>query len=120
MRGADALILAPGDGIAASAGALGVPPALASPKRLSFPASRLVGSLPLGALRHDSWFFLSLFRAHHAILKKRMKILFQFQAPRTANLVANFVGFLEAAVESGDDFRYDPRPMVQTAVGGGA
>ena len=60
MRGADALILAPGDGIAASAGALGVPPPLALFYLLSFPASRLVGSLPLGALRHDSCFFLSL------------------------------------------------------------
>ena len=86
MRGADALILAPGDGIAASAGALGVPPPLALFYLVSLPASRLVGSLPLGALRHDSWFSLSLFRAHDAILRKTPKILFQFQAPRTEDL----------------------------------
>ena len=84
MRGADALILAPGDGIAASAGALGVPPPLAFFYLLPFPASRLVGSLPLGALRHDSWFSLSLFRAHHAILKKRMKIRFKCHGPMEA------------------------------------
>ena len=73
MRGACGLILAPGDGIAAPAGALGVPPALASPQLLSFPASRLVGSLPLGALSHDSWFSL----AFQSSQKKKMpKIVF--------------------------------------------
>ena len=80
MRGADALILAPGDGIAASVGALGVPPPPAAPKRLPFPASRLVGSLPLGALRHDSWFSLSLSRFSE-LTTRSYKIVFQFQAP---------------------------------------